>query len=510
MKRPRSNNFTLVLLMPLVVFVGLIILGGNIFKTADPSEQLACVSPPNPTRTVTFLNEEYGQIMPPILLSAEEFYNPGRPEEDWHFKKVATVDGRDYWKPLRICEGWGKVAGIECGDPNGQNPAPVNWGVDQKALDLLFVDYSKDYNYTDKFLKYMAVYLKFGTDTPTFIKEYCAKGLPYKAIDYTVDLAAKEALPYTVDSTKIAYLANPRFRFPEATYTLFMYEDISGPSGHFGEPENKLGTYTITRADNSTKRYEVWVASFAQYLELKAPGDKRAYLYSKNIAPLNRFPPTSGAYKNLQLETFYPASIGSWGWWEPECKPAIYLYPEKTTDVHVTVDPAGFLTYSDPLYPSGGWRVIAHPDGNIESNGKRYPYLYYESKIHDAAITKPAKGYVVSPDELPALFSSLLPKLGLSAKETREFKDYWEKVLPEAAYYFVGIMQNEAIDAIEPLTIQPKADTIIRVRLYFEALDEKRSVEAPILITPKREGFVVAEWGGLVKTDKDHPFTCSQ
>jgi hypothetical protein len=41
-----------------------------------------------------------------------------------------------------------------------------------------------------------------------------------------------------------------------------------------------------------------------------------------------------------------------------ECgKPVIYLYPEKTMEVNVQVEPQGGMSYSDPKYDSG-WSVI--------------------------------------------------------------------------------------------------------------------------------------------------------
>jgi len=223
---------------------------------------------------------------------------------------------------------------------------------------------------------------------------------------------------------------------------------------------------------------------------------------------------TPGA-KSLQLQYFLfgnsqSGSFNVISWYSPECKPAIYLYPEQDTNVHVSVYPKGFLTYTDPLYPKGGWDVLAHPDGTLTHEGKKYPYLYYESKIYDAYIQKPEKGYVVSFDRLGSLYQSILPRLGLNARETREFIEYWKKTLPVSPYYFVGIMSDEAIDRIEPLQISPKPERIIRVRVYFEALDTFKFVQAPVIRTKERSGFTVAEWGGMVKLHPGEEFTCSQ
>jgi hypothetical protein len=212
-------------------------------------------------------------------------------------------------------------------------------------------------------------------------------------------------------------------------------------------------------------------------------------------------------------------------WYKPACKPAINLYPEKEQVVQVKVSiPNGGLTYTDPVYPQQGWHVFAKPDGRLfylgktlqDSRGKInyptgvFPYLYYEGKIADSVIEKPEKGYVIAYDKLASFYDELLPKLGLNAKESREFKEYWLKALPKSPYYFVGLILEDQLNINEPLTISPKEDTMIRVRLYFEALDTFKDVEEPKIKTPARKGFTVVDWGGLVKTDKDHPFTCVQ
>ncbi len=214
--------------------------------------------------------------------------------------------------------------------------------------------------------------------------------------------------------------------------------------------------------------------------------------------------------KSLQLKTIPFVNVARMTWWLPDCKPAIYLYPQKTSAVNVRVFPKGEFTLTIPNYSEKGWNVVANLDGTIQSDGEKYPYLYYEAKIRDEYIVKPKTGYVVQSEDLKILFQTLLPKLGLNQKEMKEFKDYWEKALPKSPYYFVGVMDQKSIDQIEPLDINPNPDSIIRVRLYFEMLEKSISVKQPVITTPQRNGFTVVEWGGMVKTDKNSPFTCSQ
>lgn len=210
-------------------------------------------------------------------------------------------------------------------------------------------------------------------------------------------------------------------------------------------------------------------------------------------------------------------------WWTPHCKPAIYLYPEVEQKVNVQVAiPQGSFLYTDPAYPSNGWDVRAKPNGDLQylekdwadSKGKInylqgvFPYMYYEARIADSAIEKPDKGFVKQYSELELFYDGLLPKLGLNKKESQEFKQYWLKSLPKSPYYFIGIVSQDNLNEIEPLTITPQQDTTIRISLYFEALSDFKVVTPPGINTPERNGFTVVEWGGMLKRDKDHPFTC--
>lgn len=220
--------------------------------------------------------------------------------------------------------------------------------------------------------------------------------------------------------------------------------------------------------------------------------------------------PSNGEHKNLQLETFYieedlPKNewLGAW------CKPAVYLYPEKTTAVNVQVEPQGPFTLTIPQYPWGGWDVTAMPDGTVIHEGKTFPYLYWEASLPDELIKEPTKGYVVAPKDMEKLFDTVLPQLGLNAKESKEFKEYWLKALPESPYYFVGVMPQNEVNELAPLNIEPKPDSVLRVTLYFKALDKKEYVQPPVLSGFTRKGFTVTEWGGLFKADKAHKdFTC--
>ena len=178
--------------------------------------------------------------------------------------------------------------------------------------------------------------------------------------------------------------------------------------------------------------------------------------------------------------------------------------------MHVGIAPKGKLTYTIPSYPSSGWDVLAKPNGDIVYNNNGYDYLYYEAEIPDSEITKPTEGFVVEKEKIKSLLDTILPKLSLNKKEADQFTKYWLSVLPDSPFYFVGIVSTSSLDSIAPLSILPKPDTIIRVTLYFEALDNKISLPQPQIVPIKRQGFTVVEWGGIFKRDKNHNFSCLQ
>lgn len=246
----------------------------------------------------------------------------------------------------------------------------------------------------------------------------------------------------------------------------------------------------------------------------KFASDSGSVNFDTVVEPMQDKSPDS---EQLQLQWFQFAKSQEIlsPWWTPHCKPAVYLYPQQKTEVNVKVAPLGHFTYTDPPYDlQNGWNVEANPDGVIRTLPPLpftvYPYLYYEAAIRDNEIEKPTRGYVIKYENLPEFLSKILPNVGLNAKETADFKEYWEKTLPKQNYYFIGPVSRENLDHIEPLEVSPKPDSVLRISLYFEALDEFKVVLPPDTEGFERKGFSVVEWGGLVKLHKGTQFTCSQ
>lgn len=477
--------------------------------------QRSCVTTPNPDHSVVYNGALYRRIRTDTPI----FYG----EIAYHLTPTVPTE--------ILVEGKFRTSYVPWFD-GILDPKYVNWRPIEGVSDLLFVDITADKIQVDPGYRYFDIYLKpsFGGQyvLPEFIQVFCAQNFPIGRREILPDQNGNFFPPASFDTKDLrnwqaGNLPDADRRPQDIRYYLFSYDPEGTPTWDLTLADAwPTADLTVSGAGGVIKHYKAHFVSYSaiQYImlvEKNVPPGAEIVGYKYTFAtpefqPGAAFvaPTPPDARDNLQLETFQFPAVHAWGWWSPECKPAIYLYPEKKTDLHVTVRPKGYLTYTDPPYPAAGWRITAYPDGTIHSGEKTYPYLYYESKIRDDAFEKPMRGYVVSYAELPTLFTTLLPKLGLNEQETKDFKDYWEEVLPSAPYYFIGVMDREAIDRIEPLTISPKEDTIIRVRLYFEALEKKKKVLEPVFEKHERHGFVVSEWGGLVKVDKDHPFTCSQ
>lgn len=182
-------------------------------------------------------------------------------------------------------------------------------------------------------------------------------------------------------------------------------------------------------------------------------------------------------------------------------KPVVYLYPEKATDVSVKVFPSEGVSVSDPEYGEG-WKVTAQPDGTLtnHADGKEYPYLFWEGGS-DVLYKTPEQGFVTSADDLEMFFDEKLSQLGLSAKESADFKEFWIPKMKESnkPYYFVTFLSRQQIDRLAPLQIEPKPDTVIRVMMDYQGLDAWKHVSGYTLHAPERRGFTAVEWGGRLQ-----------
>lgn len=99
----------------------------------------------------------------------------------------------------------------------------------------------------------------------------------------------------------------------------------------------------------------------------------------------------------------------------PDEKPVIYLYPEKNTDIEVSLDYNGILTCTYPRNDNGR-TVTAQPDGTLwDASGQEYNYLYWEGIT--ATEYDFSQGFCVAGSETAAFLEDALADLGLNRRE---------------------------------------------------------------------------------------------
>ena len=203
----------------------------------------------------------------------------------------------------------------------------------------------------------------------------------------------------------------------------------------------------------------------------------------------------------LQLNALDFMAENTWTWATPACKPAIYLYPQKETELSVKLNIDGRLTDSTPSYDDEkGWQVIAYPNGKLITYNPQpmtYPYLYYEAEVNNVSI--PKEGWVVENSKLKSKIPEIMKELNFNDKEIADFLSFWLPNLQEKPYYFVTLLPEKMVNEKETINLSVAPDTMIRARFIFEGLDAPISVN-PLkdIPTHQRNGFVLTDWGGAL------------
>ena len=173
-------------------------------------------------------------------------------------------------------------------------------------------------------------------------------------------------------------------------------------------------------------------------------------------------------------------------------KPVLYLYPEETAEVSVKLDYQGRLTTTYPAY-NDGWVVPAEPDGTLDMDGKEYSYLFWEG-VSDAEYDF-SKGFVVAGEDTAEFLQEKLALLGLTPREYNEFIVFWLPRMEGNPYNLIAF-QGAAYTDSAPLEVEPEPDTVLRVFMAYQALEEPMEVPEQELVPTERVGFTLVEWGG--------------
>jgi hypothetical protein len=179
-------------------------------------------------------------------------------------------------------------------------------------------------------------------------------------------------------------------------------------------------------------------------------------------------------------------------------KPAIYLYPSRDETITVGLGYRGVLTTTAPAIDPAtrAWTVRARPDGRIfDETGASWPYLFWEGR--GSPRWDMTSGFVFRREDAETFLALALRKLGLSAGESAEFRDYWVPRLQSTPYTLVHF-EGAHYERLAPLSVTPQPDTLLRVFMVARPLCAPVAVNPQLLSRPQRNGFTLVEWGGAL------------
>ena len=141
--------------------------------------------------------------------------------------------------------------------------------------------------------------------------------------------------------------------------------------------------------------------------------------------------------------------------------------------------------------------MTAQPNGKLtDAEGSASYCLFWES------VYGLSSGFAVAGEDTEAFLEDALAQLGLNAREANEFIIYWLPRMEHNAYNLISF-QQELYAENATLTIVPEPDSLLRVFMAWQALEEPVEVEPQTLPSFRREGFAVMEGGGAEIREKE-------
>ena len=177
-------------------------------------------------------------------------------------------------------------------------------------------------------------------------------------------------------------------------------------------------------------------------------------------------------------------------------KPVLYLYPETEMSVEVKFSKPELLTTTYPKYVDS-WNVKVLPSGDMyDQNGKYYYALYWEELSTNKFNFN--EGFYVKKDNAIDFLEEKLSILGLNDKEINEFIMYWLPILEQNKKSLVYFETTESLQKENELIINPKPDSLLRIRMHVKKVNHKIEIKEQELSHFERKGFTAVEWGGII------------
>lgn len=177
-------------------------------------------------------------------------------------------------------------------------------------------------------------------------------------------------------------------------------------------------------------------------------------------------------------------------------KPVIYLYPQKETEVELSLNIQGKPTFYYPAYENG-WKFNASPSGELSFGDKTYNYLFWESAQKLTFSQEELRtGFNVEKENVISFLEEKLDLAGLNSKEKADFITYWGPRLAANKLNFVRFEFNETCNRYAEIEMTPQPTEIYRIYMTWMPISEALDVKEQEIERYSRKGFTVLEWGG--------------
>jgi len=179
-------------------------------------------------------------------------------------------------------------------------------------------------------------------------------------------------------------------------------------------------------------------------------------------------------------------------------KPVIYCYStDDDKTFSIKIESYGDIVFTYPQF-NDCWEVTSDSLGNIQCNGKSYPYLFWEATYNNPPQFSAVDfEYCVKQSDLVSFFDSVLTNIGFNDRERTDFITYWIPQMKGYPGISIHFLFQDDCNELARLEINPQPLNIFRVYMLWSPANEFL-VSIPVKL-PKinRDGFTVVEWGGM-------------
>lgn len=213
---------------------------------------------------------------------------------------------------------------------------------------------------------------------------------------------------------------------------------------------------------------------------------------------------------------YYPGGEG--GGTVGLAKPNLYISGPPGTKVNVKLNLPSDTTWLVSVPPHrDGWSFTLEKGGLIKGTSASYRYAYYDLRVKEEKLQDLAGKCFEKSEEVLAWMKKYLKNSSFHTNEINDFEEHWSQKIPPSKKYCVFPQENEQLDSVAPLQIEPAPSAIKRIVFVVsvgEAMEKKlarrftkppkeewkSSQRAPS--SKESDGISVREWGvGFLMTD---------